>query len=864
MNESKATPQIIAAGLVFLFIAVALYIRVYFPYDIVFGGDWIKFTSIDSYYHMRLVDNLVHNFPHFTTFDPYLIYPGGEGITSNYFFDWFLACIIWVIGLGSPTERLVNVVGVYFPAVLAALTVIPVYFIGKELIGRWTGVIAAGLMAVLSGEFLGRSILGFADHHVAETLLATVAMLFLILAVKTARQRQLTFSRIMQRDWAGITRPVIYSLLSGFFLGLYLFNWAGGLLFIFILAIYFILQFVIDHLEDKSSDYLCLVGVSLFFITAILTQLFLGDRLRVVPVVIGLVIVAVASGVSSLMARGKMKPVYYPLALVVLGLFGVGIFYLIDPSLLTRMLNAFAIFAPTGAGATTTLEMQPFLFPQGSFSTMVAWGNFTTSFFLVPWWPVPGFALISLSILIYLYTRQSGDKRSYQRDILWTLAILVVIMVLIVLMSNQGLRYFALIPLAGLIGLFVKRRGDNSHWLIFIIWTLVMLLLTLVQRRFAYYLVVNIALLSAYLSWQVIWYVGLRKLVTTTGQIKEKADGRARLKKSERRKASRGITMYHINALLGIIVVFVFVFLFNIVNAKEVAESARFAPSDAWQTSLSWMRENTPEPLGNPDSYYQLETSDQYRSLSWMHDYIPNPSGNAEVYSQHEGSYPYPESAYGVMSWWDYGYWITRIAHRIPNANPGQDPRALSSVASFFTSRDEIAADKIAQELGSSYIVIDHATATSKFWAVITWAGREQGEFVGVYYLPHEGDLLPVQVFYPEYYRTMLVRLYNFDGKAVTEETPMVLSYTEEVSREGNIYRQITDYDEFSSYQEALEYVESQGSSNHVVVGINPFLSPMPLEAVQSCELVYSSESGVSQRDVGVIPEVKIFKYNGD
>ncbi len=224
----------------------------------------------------------------------------------------------------------------------------------------------------------------------------------------------------------------------------------------------------------------------------------------------------------------------------------------------------------------------------------------------------------------------------------------------------------------------------------------------------------------------------------------------------------------------------------------------------------------------------------------------------------------YPESAYGVLSWWDYGYWITRTAHRIPNANPSQNVASLTLAARFFTSQEESLAQEIIHSWNSSYIIIDYATVSSKFWAVVTWAGREQDEFVGVYHLPHEGKLLPIQLFYPAYYHTMLARLYNFDGKAVTEGSPMVVSYDEKVDREGNRHRLITDIEEFSSYQEALDYVESQESANHRIVGINPFTSPIPLEAVQNYSLVYSSESGVSHPDAGMIPEVKIFEYIGD
>jgi len=47
-------------------------------------------------------------------------------------------------------------------------------------------------------------------------------------------------------------------------------------------------------------------------------------------------------------------------------------------------------------------------------------------------------------------------------------------------------------------------------------------------------------------------------------------------------------------------------------------------------------------------------------------------------------------------------------------------------------------------------------------------------------------------------------------------------------------------------------------------VGVNPLVSPVPLEAMQDFKLVYSSESGISNQEVGMIPEVKILEYLGD
>ncbi len=789
VDRDKISPKVIAGALVAVFFAVAFYFRAILPHNQVFVGDWVKFTSNDAYYYMRLVDNWIANFPTHTAFDPYFLYPGGNGVVGFHFFDGLLTVITWIIGLGHPTPRTIDVVAAYYPAVLGALAVIPVYFIGKTLFNRWAGILAAGLISVLSGEFLGRSILGFTDQHVAETLFSTTAALFVILAIKEAGQKQLTFRHFIQLDWRVFTKPVIYSLLAGIFLGLYLITWQGALLFVFIISLYFIIQFIVDHLRRKSTDHLGVISVILFLVALVIFLPFVTVRFLSDSIKIAVIIPVVLSAVSRLLSAKGLKPVYYPLTLVVIGIISVAIFYVIDSNTFNVMLSNFNIFAPSGATATTTLEMQPFLSPQGSFSTAVAWGNFSTNFFLVKSWPIPGFGLIAFIILIWLS---------------------------------------------------IKQRANDKALLVFLIWTLIILLATLAQRRFAYYLVVNIAVLSGYLSWQVIWLSGLRKLVTRSEEAKPAAHEKTARSKTKKQSAEkRGITIYHINTALAVIVVFFFVFYFNISGAKTVASQATFAPSDAWEASLHWMKQNTPEPMINPEAYYQL-------------DEVPG-----------EGGYKYPPTAYGVTAWWDYGYWISRTAHRIPSANPSQASGPITKVAKLFLANDEASTYAMMKELGSSYIIIDFSTCTTKFWAVNTWAGRDPSEFVGTYYVAKEGKLVPVQLFHPEYYRTLCVRLYNFNGKAVAAKSPAVITFDKKVDSNGNSFEQITDIKQFSSYQEALDNVAKEGAANHRIIGLNPFVSPVPLEAVQNYKLIYSSESGISKQDVGLVPEVKIFEYPG-
>ncbi|RLB86938.1 MAG: hypothetical protein DRH10_09910, partial [Deltaproteobacteria bacterium] len=217
-GQKRGLPPAAIVGIILAVLCgISLYIRIYLPYNHIFADGFVWLRETDAYYYLRHIENIVHNFPHFNSFDPYVLYPdGGTGLTRP-FFAWLVAGIILLIKPGvtslPPEQALhtIEVVGAYMPAILGTLTLIPVYFIGKELFSRWAGVIGAALVVILPGEFLHRSLLGFTDHHVVETLFTTVCILFLIMAIKRAREREISFSHISGRDWPTITKPLVYA-----------------------------------------------------------------------------------------------------------------------------------------------------------------------------------------------------------------------------------------------------------------------------------------------------------------------------------------------------------------------------------------------------------------------------------------------------------------------------------------------------------------------------------------------------------------------------------------------------------------------------------------------------------------------------
>lgn len=254
-----------------------------------------------------------------------------------------------------------------------------------------------------------------------------------------------------------------------------------------------------------------------------------------------------------------------------------------------------------------------------------------------------------------------------------------------------------------------------------------------------------------------------------------------------------------------------------------------------WYGALEWLRNNTPEPFDDPDYYYAL--------------YQPPPKGE---------DFDYPPTAYGVMSWWDYGHIITRIGRRIPCANPFQ--QAPVEAGMFLTAQNETSADQMMDQLGAKYVVIDNLMSFAFIYPFVTWASRNEtyhytiNDFYEVYYAPTEGGAMqPIRLLYPVYYNSIVVRLFIFNGQEVVPAAndTVVISYQERVDNQGHPYKVLTGWTPYSSYDEAEKFISEHPEGNYRIVGMDPSKSPVPLAKTEHYQLIYTAPGGT----------VKIFNY---
>jgi dolichyl-phosphooligosaccharide-protein glycotransferase len=776
--RSTRNDRLLTCGIILAAMAGALAIRIVWPHDTVFVDGNVWFREMDAWYRMRLVDNFIHNFPFVSAFDPYSFFPHGIRTTFHPLTSWLIALPAFVLGGGNPSPALVDACGAYFPPVMGALTVVPVYFIGRHLYGRIAGATAAILIAILPGEFLSRSLLGFTDHHVTEAFFSTMTLLFLMLALRETGKTSICLRRPVDALDPAYRRALMFAVLAGVSLGLYLLAWRGGVFVLAILVMYVVIRCFVDYRRGLSGDDLIFVFPIAGAIALLMASPTIGAhymKMLYVTAMASVIVVPIALRLLSRLGhRLHWSPFVF--AASVVGALGLAFLALVlaSPILADYLYNAIDFMVPSGAHLTI-MEMHPLFLPSGVPSLRVAWTNYTTA--------------LAGSLIAFVFLVRSA------------------------------------------------RRPRGNDVTLFLVWSFAMLFAVLLQRRFGYYYAVSTAVLCGFLvAWLLTlpWVKGQLEVISRRVIVPAKTKSKSAVRAVRAHEAERRAAVLKVAALVVIIVA--------VLGVPSIDMARNFATEPGlmtagWYETLLWLRDNTPEPL-EPDSYYGL---------------YDVPGGGED--------YPYPSSAYGVMAWWDYGHWITRLGHRIPIANPFQ--QGARSAGRFFMSQSETDGSVIMDEFGCRYVVVDNKMSVRTFHGVAGWAGQERTDFIEVYYQRNEsGAWEPISLYYPEYYQTMLVRLYNFGGKAYEPTEYSVINYQEGRSS-GQLSKEIVEVQRFSTYEEAQSFLSQSTGGNWRLVGTSPLESAVPLTELEGFSVEFESTEQTFMQ-AQLMPEVRIFRYTGE
>jgi dolichyl-diphosphooligosaccharide--protein glycosyltransferase len=145
-------------------------------------GDAVVFAENDPYYHMRRVFQILRDWPRVPYVDPALDHPHGAPVIFPPLFDLAIATLARVVGYGADDRLAVERLAAFVPPVLGALTCLPLFALARRTAGTGTALLAAALLALLPAH-AWYSRLGFVDHHVAVTLLATTLLALALAAL---------------------------------------------------------------------------------------------------------------------------------------------------------------------------------------------------------------------------------------------------------------------------------------------------------------------------------------------------------------------------------------------------------------------------------------------------------------------------------------------------------------------------------------------------------------------------------------------------------------------------------------------------------------------------------------------------------
>jgi len=362
----------------------------------------------------------------------------------------------------------------------------------------------------------------------------------------------------------------------------------------------------------------------------------------------------------------------------------------------------------------------------------------------------------------------------------------------------------AVLGAAVLLGKQVFDDEPSGAQLLVVVWAAFIVASSLTQLRFAYYLTVAVGALNAALVGFVMRFVR-----SASGEY--------------------SVESYQILTVAALVLV-MFVPMVAVAPTPIQAADGAGQPGDVlgWSESLDWMDENTPEngQYARPDD----EPMEPYGQYARTDDF------------------EYPAGAYGVMSWWDYGHWITVDGGRAPVANPFQ--QGATEAATFLLAQNE-SAGQTALEARD-----DHADARTRYvmvdWKMVETETRVGGKFFappafvdGVsrsdYYVQllrtdqRGGSQLLTQIRKQPYYESMAVRLYLYHGSA-QEVQPYVMEWQGE-ERElsnGQTFREAAPDEPplrfFETVEEARAYANETESAQ--VGGIGPY----PEERVPALE----------------------------
>jgi oligosaccharyl transferase (archaeosortase A-associated) len=349
--------------LILLIAAASFGIRTYPAWNNVFTDAGINFLETDAWYHVRLTENQVRNYPWRVTLDPYAA-PGGQFVPIAPLFDTITSTVVVLVHGRDAATADVERIAAFVPPVLGTLTVIVVWALARRMFDRRAGLIAASLLAVLPGHFLDRTMLGFVDHHALEALLAMATLL--------------TFTRALT------TASASASYVAGVMLGLYLLAWGSGAFLVAIIGAWLVLLVPLARTGGELSRAAQLSGIAAV-VAFVMVAAFQDPRMhRYGSQVLGLIgLAGIALAIRLIAGREIAAPGKRVVlgAIAIVAVVAATTVWLLAPALVTQVAVDIMRLTPDPT-RTGVLEARPLFLYAGEWRWGQPWVFFRTGFFI--------------------------------------------------------------------------------------------------------------------------------------------------------------------------------------------------------------------------------------------------------------------------------------------------------------------------------------------------------------------------------------------------------------------------------------------------------------------------------------------------
>ena len=264
-----------------------------------------------------------------------------------------------------------------------------------------------------------------------------------------------------------------------------------------------------------------------------------------------------------------------------------------------------------------------------------------------------------------------------------------------------------------------------------------------------------------------------------------------------------------------------------------------------------------------------IMNGDWKESMEWLQNNTPDP-GVGYFTAYDHNNFTYPNTSYGVMSWWDYGHLITTIGKRIPNANPFQQGvDGINGSAEFFITPSEDNANRILNTDGTRYVITDAEMSQGKFWAMSTWYNRTESSspYYDTMFAPSQtnpNSYTTAVLNKQPYYMTMIARLHNLDGSMSEPNEVDFIAYASPAVSNTQLPVIVGGQAANASVaaQKVADYNNNaQPGYQAGMYSINPLSPVSEVPALQHYRLVHESPTNVLNSKVYDMRYVKTFEY---